>query len=156
MSADSRSWPLQLVFLLMLIGGALGLIEPKLFSSANPPERTIAVWLMVGAVVIAVVLYVPLFAQIFGGVGTLLNATGMGTPANPAQGTLLQRIGALGEAIGVPANPPAGTLLQRIGAIADAVGSPANPQAGTLLARLANLEALGTAFGALNNPQAGT
>src|SRR5271165_319514 len=48
MDADSgRTWPLQLVFLLTMIGGAAGLVEPKLFGAGTPPDRTIP-WVLFG------------------------------------------------------------------------------------------------------------
>ena len=151
MDADSgRTWPLQLVFLLTMIGGAAGLVEPKLFGAGTPPDRTIP-WVLFGvAVAIALILYIPyipFFREIFRvreamgnpvnpGAGTLLAR--IGNPANPAKGTLLAlmtNLETLAGAVGSPNNPQPGTLLARI-------GSPGDPEDGSLLARVSSLERL--------------
>ena len=136
MDADGKTWPLQIVFLLGIIGGAAGLFEPKLFDPGPEPHRTIP-WILIAiASVSALILYIPLFKEIFH------VRTAIGDRTNPASGTLLARIGN-------PENPAAGTLLARI-------GNPENPSAGTLVARMSSLETLLGALGSASNPAAGT
>jgi hypothetical protein len=144
MHGNGQSWPLQFFFLVMLIGAAIALIEPSLF--AGPTHQTLVYWLIGGALASAIILYIPALWAMYVGIGALLNRTAVGTPGNPAAGTLLRRLANLEAAIGNPANLQAGTLLARI-------GTPNAPEPGTLVALLANLEA---AIGTLANPQAGT
>src|SRR6516162_4427053 len=136
MDADGKTWPLQIVFLLGIIGGAAGLFEPKLFDPGPEPHRTIP-WILIAiASVSALILYIPLFKEIFH------VRTAIGDRTNPASGTLLARIGN-------PENPAAGTLLARLRTLetfAAALGAPNNPQPGTLLARI----------GSAGNPEDGT
>lgn len=165
MDADNgRTWPLQLLFLLTMIGGAAGLVEPKLFGTGVPPDRTIP-WVLFGvAVVSASILYIPyipFFREIFRvreamgdrtspAPGTLLAR--IGDPANPAKGTLLALMGnleTLAGALGSHDNPQPGTLLARI-------GSTDYPEDGTLLARIRTLETFAAALGTPDNPQPGT
>jgi hypothetical protein len=143
MENDLRAWPLQMVFIVALIGGAAGLVEPKLFDAGSTPGRTIPWILAAVAVVSALTLYIPVFRAV------LRVSAGVGTPDNPADGTLLARIGATTA-------PLPGTVLGRLGSLAEATGSLANPQAGTLVARLGNLEAIAAALGTLADPQPGT
>jgi hypothetical protein len=164
MDTEGKTWPLQLVFLLTMIGGAAGLVEPKLFGTGFPPDRTIP-WVLFGvAVVSASILYIP-YIPFFREV--LRDREAIGVPANPAAGTLLARIG-------TPANPAAGTLLalmSNLETLAGAVGAPNDPQPGTLLARIGStdypgdgtllarirtLETLMAALGSPKNPQPGT
>ena len=148
MNTDVKTWPLQLIFILTLIGGIVGLIDPSIFDRGASPSLTLPYVLSGVAVVSALLLYIPLLRVAY------LAREGIGNPANPAAGTLLARFGETG-------NPGAGTLLNRIGSLVDAIGAPPNPGAGTLLERLNTLaSALGTPaksagwdrFGAIEQP----
>ena len=139
MRSDGKIWPLQLVFVLTLIGAAIGLLEPQLFSSGSAPKETIPIILLAVAVAAALVLYFTRFQE----------AAAIGDPNNPQPGTLLRLVTTLTEQIGTVANPQPGTLLARIGTVG-------NPEEGTLLARMGNLQTLTAALGTPNNPQPGT
>ena len=105
MNTDVKTWPLQFVFILTIIGAILGLFDPKIFDPATAGNGAIA-WILGGvAVVSALMLYFPLLRVAY------LARAGMGDPANPAPGTLLARIGET-------SNPAAGTLLNRMGSLA--------------------------------------
>jgi hypothetical protein len=118
----------------------MGLVEPKLFNLGTSPDRIIPLLLIVGALISALILYVPAFVEMYLGLGTLLNRTAMGNPNNPGEGTLLARLGMLVDAIGSPKNPESKTLLGQISKVAEAIGSSNNPETETLLARLASVE----------------
>jgi hypothetical protein len=81
MDTDGKVWPLQVVFFLTVIGGAVGLGEPKLFSAETPPDREIAWVLIAFSIASALLLYLALFRGIF------RVAKGIGDPANPEVGT---------------------------------------------------------------------
>jgi hypothetical protein len=111
-----RPGPYSLFFLLILIGGAIGLVEPRLFVTASPPDRTIPYFLIGGTFFSALKLYIPSFVEMFVGVGTLLNKPAMGEPNNPQPGTLAR--------IGSPGNPEDGTLLARISTLNRSLARP--------------------------------
>jgi hypothetical protein len=94
MSDNGRGWPLQLAFLLMLLGGAIGLLQPKLFSTEVSPDRTIPSFLFAGAVLSALVLYLPSWG-LRARISNLEKlATSIGT-SDATAGTLVSRIGNL-------------------------------------------------------------
>jgi hypothetical protein len=163
MHSNGQSWPLYLAFLIMLIGGIIGLIDPQLFSN----RWWIALILLVAGLLVASLLYIPSFVAMFKGVGTFLNKTAMGDPGAPAKGTLLHRIGST-------ENPGVGTLLHHLQTLGGAIGDAATPAPGTVLdrlekvsdrletvlERLAKIEAdagsLLSRIGTFPNPEAGT
>jgi hypothetical protein len=138
MEGDRKAWPLQVLFLLALVGGAIGLFEPQLFAvtqaagttgTPTAPDRTVA-WVLVAiAAASAVALYVPAAMQTF----KILDALGSATERRA--GTLLARIGQ-------PDNATTGTLLARMKNLDEAFGTAKDREAGTLLARMGNLETL--------------
>ncbi len=156
MDGDGKTWPLQIVLLLALIGGAVGLFEPQLFGAeaqavapqgpGTKPDHTVGWVLIAIAVLSAFVLYAPVLIETFG-----LRAR-IGTVNSPQAGTLLARMKTLEDllgALGSVTNPTAGTLLARMKTLEDllgALGSVTSPTAGSLLARI----------GSVGNPEDGT
>jgi hypothetical protein len=110
---EGQSWPLYLVFCFLLIGGIIGLIEPKTLSSATPPDRTLAVVLVGGALAVALLLYIPSLVLL----SKVYSQSGLGNPAAPAPNTLLGRLQAIQAAIGTPDSPQPRTLLGQLEAI---------------------------------------
>ena len=134
-------WPLQLVFLLTLIGAVLGLFNPTLFG-----DRNTALILLGAALLSGGLLHLPWVRVAFGGVLKRVE-TRVGDPAaaQAGAGSIAERLVRMEDRVGDPAaaQAGAGSVAERLARMEARVGDPAaaQPGAGSIAEWLVRMEA---------------
>jgi hypothetical protein len=135
MESKGQFWPLYVVFITTVIGGAIGLLHPQTFGQ---PSSDLTVGSVLGSValVMAIAFAVPI------GLGYALVPWRLGAVGQPNRDSVLGRLRALQWAIGEDqAQTDDNRLLGRLRALQQAIGAnQAEPDANSLSGRLRALQ----------------
>jgi len=117
-------WPLQVIFLTFLILGIIGVINPRFFNNLEPMPLGGSLALLIIAVAIAVLLYLPPVRDILRGAGSLRRIDDLTRSPQVvnAIGEMRMNLGRLVERVGDP-TPSVTAEIQRINARLDAISA---------------------------------
>jgi hypothetical protein len=124
MARQGYIWPLQVIFITFLILGMIGLISPRFFDKIEPMPLGGSLALLIIAVAIAVLLYLPPVKDILRGAGSLRSIDDLTRSPEVVKGIgeMRRNLERLVERVGDP-TPSVTAEIQRIDARLDAISA---------------------------------
>jgi len=128
MPKEGQVWPLQLVFLVLLILAILGFFAPHLFAGDASASKSAAVWFGAGALIAGCLLYIPVAVTWYRTRPELLRwMSAIGHPQAPRSepDTIIGRLDAIQTQAGAINSAIGG--LQAVQKLVRAIGDPDRP-----------------------------